>query len=58
MGIIRLAWVNKQIYPDMRGSGQEAVALFDSIYRLRFFHLIGLPVAILVDTGGRSGSSS
>lgn len=47
MGIIRLAWVNKQIYPDMRGSGQEAVALFDSIYRLRFFHLIGLPVAIL-----------
>jgi len=48
MGVIRLVWVNKQIYPDMRGSGQEAVALFDGIYRLRFFHLIGLPVVILV----------
>jgi ribose/xylose/arabinose/galactoside ABC-type transport system permease subunit len=48
MGVIRLVWVNKQIYPDMRGSGQEAVALFDGIYRLRFFHLIGLPVVILL----------
>jgi len=48
MGVIRLIWVNKQIYPDMRGSGQTAVALFDGIYRLRFFNLIGLPVVILV----------
>jgi ribose/xylose/arabinose/galactoside ABC-type transport system permease subunit len=48
MGVIRLVWVNKQIYPDMRGSGQDAVALFDGIYRLRFFHLIGLPVVILL----------
>lgn len=48
MGVIRLIWVNKQIYPDMRGSGQEAVHLFDNIYRLRFFNLIGLPVVILV----------
>jgi ribose/xylose/arabinose/galactoside ABC-type transport system permease subunit len=48
MGVIRLVWVNKQIYPDMRGSGQDAVALFDGIYRLRFFNLIGLPVVILL----------
>jgi ribose transport system permease protein len=48
MGVIRLIWVNKQIYPDMRGSGQAAVALFDGIYRTRFFNLIGLPVVILV----------
>jgi ribose/xylose/arabinose/galactoside ABC-type transport system permease subunit len=48
MGVIRLVWVNKQIYPDMRGSGQAAVSLFDGIYRLRFFDLIGLPVVILL----------
>ena len=33
MGIIRLVWVNKQIYPDMQGVGQSTVALFDDIYR-------------------------
>ena len=48
LGIIRLVWVNKQIYPDLAGSGQRAVALFDSIYRLRFFNLIGLPLVILI----------
>ncbi len=48
MGVIRLIWVNKQIYPDMRGSGQKAVELFDNIYRLRFFNLIGLPVVMLL----------
>jgi ribose transport system permease protein len=48
MGIIRLVWVNKQIYPDMRGSSDAVVALFDSIYRLRFFNLIGLPLVILL----------
>ena len=48
MGVIRLVWVNKQIYPDMKGSGEAAVHLFDNIYRLRFFHLIGLPVVILL----------
>jgi ribose/xylose/arabinose/galactoside ABC-type transport system permease subunit len=48
MGVIRLVWVNKQIYPDMRGSGQDAIALFDGIYRTRFFDLIGLPVVILI----------
>jgi Ribose/xylose/arabinose/galactoside ABC-type transport systems, permease components len=47
MGVIRLVWVNKQIYPDMRGSGQQAISLFDGIYRTRFFNLIGLPVVIL-----------
>jgi ribose/xylose/arabinose/galactoside ABC-type transport system permease subunit len=48
MGMIRLIWANKQIYPDMRGSGQGAIALFDAIYRLRFFNLIGLPLVMLV----------
>ena len=47
MGVIRLVWVNKQIYPDMQGSSPEAVSLFDSIYRLRFWNLIGLPLVIL-----------
>jgi ribose/xylose/arabinose/galactoside ABC-type transport system permease subunit len=48
MGVIRLVWVNKQIYPDMVGSQQHAVSLFDAIYRLRFFNLIGLPLVILL----------
>jgi ribose/xylose/arabinose/galactoside ABC-type transport system permease subunit len=48
MGVIRLVWVNKQIYPDMVGSQQHAVALFDDIYRLRFFNLIGLPLVMLL----------
>jgi ribose/xylose/arabinose/galactoside ABC-type transport system permease subunit len=48
MGVIRLVWVNKQIYPDMVGSQQRAVSLFDDIYRLRFFNLIGLPLVILL----------
>jgi len=48
MGVIRLVWVNKQIYPDMEGSRPVAVALFDSVYRLRFFNLIGLPLVILL----------
>jgi ribose/xylose/arabinose/galactoside ABC-type transport system permease subunit len=47
MGVIRLVWVNKQIYPDMVGSQAHAVSLFDAIYRLRFFNLIGLPLVIL-----------
>ncbi len=47
MGIIRLVWVNKQIYPDMVGSQQHAVSLFDGIYRLRFGNLIGLPLVML-----------
>jgi len=48
MGVIRLVWVNKQIYPDMVGSQQYAVSLFDAIYRLRFFDLIGLPLVMLL----------
>ena len=47
MGIIRLVWVNRQIYPDMAGSQEQAVSLFDGIYRLRFFNLIGLPLVML-----------
>jgi ribose/xylose/arabinose/galactoside ABC-type transport system permease subunit len=48
MGVIRLIWVNKQIYPDMQGSSEGAVALFDNIYRYRFFDLIGLPLVMLI----------
>ncbi len=48
LGVIRLIWVNKQIYPDMVGSQQAAVSLFDAIYRLRFFNLIGLPLVIMI----------
>jgi len=48
MGVIRLVWVNKQIYPDLVGSPPQAVALFDAIYRLRFFNLIGLPLVMMV----------
>ena len=48
LGVIRLVWVNKQIYPDMVGSPQHAVNLFDAIYRLRFFNLIGLPLVMLI----------
>ena len=48
MGVIRLVWVNKQIYPDMVGTQQHAVALFDGLYRLRFFNLVGLPLVMLL----------
>lgn len=48
LGIIRLAWANKQIYPDMQASSQRASDLFDNIYRLRFFGSIGLPMVMLI----------
>ncbi len=48
LGVIRLVWVNKQIYPDMIAKTQRASELFDNIYRLRFFNKIALPVVFLV----------
>jgi ribose/xylose/arabinose/galactoside ABC-type transport system permease subunit len=48
MGIIRLVWVNKQIYPDMQASSVRASDLFDNIYRFRFFGTISLPVVFLI----------
>ncbi|MBI9101837.1 MAG: ABC transporter permease [Spirochaetales bacterium] len=48
LGVIRLVWVNKQIYPDMIAKSQRASDLFDNIYRLRFFNKIGLPVVFLI----------
>jgi ribose/xylose/arabinose/galactoside ABC-type transport system permease subunit len=48
MGIIRLVWVNKQIYPDMIAKSQQASNLFDNIYRFRFFNKIALPLVMLV----------
>lgn len=47
LGVIRLVWVNKQIYPDMIASSEHASRMFDSIYRLRFFDKIGLPLVML-----------
>ena len=48
LGVIRLVWVNKQIYPDMQASSERASDMFDSIYRLRFFDKIALPMIFLV----------
>lgn len=48
LGIIRLVWVNKQIYPDMIAKTQRASDLFDSIYRYRFFNKIALPLVMLI----------
>jgi ribose/xylose/arabinose/galactoside ABC-type transport system permease subunit len=48
MGVIRLVWVNKQIYPDVIASTVQASDMFDNIYRLRFFDRIALPMVMLI----------
>jgi len=48
MGVIRVIWANKQIYPDMLASSEKATMLFDNIYRLRFFNKIALPMIMLI----------
>lgn len=48
LGVIRLVWVNKQIYPDMKANSQLSSDLFDNIYRFRFFDKIALPMVIMV----------
>lgn len=48
MGVIRFVWVNKQIYPDMKTSDALTIALFDNIFRFRFFDAVGLPVVVLL----------
>ncbi|MBI9107876.1 MAG: ABC transporter permease [Spirochaetales bacterium] len=48
LGVIRLVWVNKQIYPDMIAKSQWASDVFDNIYRFRFFNKIGLPVVYMI----------
>jgi len=48
LGVIRLVWVNKQIYPDMIAKTQRASDMFDAIYRLRFFDKIALPLVMLL----------
>lgn len=47
MGVIRLVWVNKQIYPDMMGASDSVIKMFDGIFRYRVFNVVGLPVLIL-----------
>jgi ribose/xylose/arabinose/galactoside ABC-type transport system permease subunit len=48
MGVIRLVWVNKQIYPDMMGASEQSIRLFDDIFRYRVFGVLGLPVVVLI----------
>jgi ribose/xylose/arabinose/galactoside ABC-type transport system permease subunit len=48
MGVIRFVWVNKQIYPDMKTDDALTLALFDGIFRFRFFNTIGLPVVVML----------
>ncbi len=48
MGVIRLVWVNKQIYPDMTGASEWTNKMFDGIFRYRLFDIVGLPVIMLV----------
>jgi ribose/xylose/arabinose/galactoside ABC-type transport system permease subunit len=47
MGVIRLVWVNKQIYPDMTGASEWSNKMFDGIFRYRVFDVVGLPVLLL-----------
>ena len=48
MGIIRVVWVNKQIYPDMIASTKDVSQAFDAIYRLEVVKgLGGNPLASL-----------
>lgn len=48
LGVIRLVWVNKQIYPDMTASSARASEMFDAIFRLRFFDKIALPMIMMI----------
>jgi ribose/xylose/arabinose/galactoside ABC-type transport system permease subunit len=48
MGVIRLVWVNKQIYPDMTASTVRASELFDAIFRFRFVGKIALPMIMMI----------
>ncbi len=48
MGVIRLVWVNKQIYPDMMASTVRASEMFDAIFRYRFFDKIALPMVMMI----------
>ena len=48
LGVIRVVWVNKQIYPDFTANSELTSHLFDQIYRLRFFNKISLPMILMV----------
>jgi ribose/xylose/arabinose/galactoside ABC-type transport system permease subunit len=48
LGIIRLVWVNKQIYPDMKAATVRASEMFDAIFRYRFFDRIALPMVMML----------
>ncbi len=41
LGVIRLVWVNKQIYPDTKALTAQASQMFDAIYRLEVVKNIG-----------------
>jgi len=45
LGVIRLVWANKQIYPETITSNKEAIGLFDGIFRQEVFsNLFGNPL--------------
>lgn len=48
MGIIRVFWANKQIYPDMISKSESAIKLFDNIYRFQFFNFLTFPTFLLI----------
>lgn len=48
MGVIRLVWVNKQIYPDVKAATIRASEMFDAIFRYRFFEKIALPMVMML----------
>jgi len=48
LGVMRLVWVNRQIYPDMTASSVRASEMFDAIFRLRFFGKIALPMVMMI----------
>ncbi len=48
MGVIRLVWVNRQIYPDVQTDNLRTIALFDGIFRLRLFNVVSLPVLLMI----------
>jgi ribose/xylose/arabinose/galactoside ABC-type transport system permease subunit len=41
LGVIRLVWVNKQIYPDTKALTVQASQMFDAIYRLEVVKNLG-----------------
>lgn len=48
LGVMRVVWVNKQIYPDFTANSLETSHRFLQIYRIRFFGKFSLPMIIMI----------